>query len=102
MRLVADIFANDEDLLDGFYQFLPDKRTQHQAAARLDEILNRSKLEAKVPAKRKGESSTAAGASASLPQKRKRKAPEKEKEPVAKAGPSKVRPFLSYLFVTYL
>ena len=97
MRLVEEIFANNEDLLEGFYQFLPDKRTQHQAA-RLDELLNRSKLDAKTIARRKVEGQNTSGSSTSVPQKRKRKIP--EKEPLAKAGPSKVR-FLTIISVIY-
>ncbi|CAL1708555.1 unnamed protein product [Somion occarium] len=86
VHIVAEIFKDHPDLMEGFYQFLPNERIQHQAAAKLDEILNRTKSEGKV-SRKKGESSTATPTS--VPQKRKRKAPEKEKEPVAKAGPSK-------------
>lgn len=90
MDLLHDIFKNDPDLLDGFYQFLPDRKTQQPgAAAKLDEILARSKLDMKAAPRKKGESSTAP---ASVPLKRKRKV--QEKDPPAKAGPSKVSVFI--------
>ncbi|EKM56381.1 uncharacterized protein PHACADRAFT_172101 [Phanerochaete carnosa HHB-10118-sp] len=99
---VERLFKADEDLMKGFYQFLPDRNLQQRTVARLDDMEEGTPLhlEARHRKKQDGASSGAATkvGSSSVPQKRKRKPAEKDKgeqekdkhkEIVPKPGPSK-------------
>lgn len=97
MYRVARLFKDDQDLMKGFYHFLPDRNVQQRMAAKLDELEDMPRGDDRY-SRRKGDGSAMAstsrgGVSSTVPQKRKRKVADREKERdiVSKAGPSKVR-----------
>lgn len=99
MYRVARLFKDDQDLMKGFYHFLPDRNVQQRMAAKLDELEDMPRGDDRY-SRRKGDGSAMAstsrgGVSSTVPQKRKRKVADREKEKerdiVSKAGPSKVR-----------
>ncbi|GJE93673.1 histone deacetylase complex, regulatory component SIN3 [Phanerochaete sordida] len=103
LSLVERLFKDDEDLKQGFYQFLPDRNLQQRTVARLDDMEEGTPLHLESRHSRKkadGASSSVAakGGSTSVPQKRKRKPAEKDKgeqekdkhkDIAPKPGPSK-------------
>ena len=78
--------------MKGFYHFLPDRRVQQRAAAKLDEMQDFPRED--KYSRRKGDGGPVASGSRAppaVPQKRKRKADrDREKDLAGKAGPSKV------------
>ena len=95
---VSQIFHDDDDLAEGFFQFLPDRGVRGQAALHLDDAGRTKREGGDVKPKRRGEASTSAAAPASAAQKRKRKAAEppaketqKEVASSSRAAASKVK-----------
>lgn len=98
---VSKLFEDDEEIVEGFQQFLLDKHAQRRMTDFVDKP-----SDSKSGGRKKGEASATGGAStsrngvgSSVPQKRKRKTAaerereerERQKDLASKAGPSKVR-----------